>query len=84
MLMIERGDEPDVPRLQHAVAEHVAGHVADTRRRKILILDVDADLAEVALYAFPGAARGDGHFFMVIAGRTAGGERITQPESIFR
>ena len=51
--------------------------------REVLALDVDADFAEVALDAFPGAARGDGHFLVVVAGRAAGGEGIAEPEAVF-
>ena len=32
--VVERGDQLDVPRAQHAVAEHVAGHVADADDRE--------------------------------------------------
>ena len=51
--------------------------------REILVLDVEADFAEMPLHALPGAARGDGHFLVVVAGRAAGGERIAQPEAVF-
>ena len=33
-------------------------------------------LAEVALDAFPGAARGDAHALVVVAGGAAGGEGV--------
>ncbi len=36
MAMIERGQQTNMPRQQHAVAEHVAGHVADTDAGEIL------------------------------------------------
>ena len=36
VLVVERGDEPDVLRQQHAVAEDVAGHVADAGDREVL------------------------------------------------
>ena len=83
VLMIERRDQPDVPRLQHAVAEYVARHVADSGDGEILALDVDADFAEMALDAFPGAARGDRHFLVIVTGRTAGREGIAQPKAVF-
>ena len=38
--VVERADEPDVAREQHAVAEHVARHVADADDREVLGLDV--------------------------------------------
>ena len=34
VLMIEGGNQADVRRLQHAVAEYVAGHVADAATEK--------------------------------------------------
>ena len=42
-------------RQQHAVAEHVARHVADADDRERLALHVAAELAEVALDRLPGA-----------------------------
>ena len=67
---------------QHAVAEHVAGHIAHADHGEGLGLDVLAHFAEVALDAFPGAARGDAHLLVVIAGRTAGGEGVAQPVAV--
>ena len=49
---------------------------------KWLALDVDAHFAEVALDAFPGAARGDAHLLVVVAGRAARGERVAEPEAV--
>ena len=54
-------------RQQHAVAEHVARHVADADHGERLGLDVDAHLAEVALDRLPGAAGGDAHRLVVVA-----------------
>ena len=68
-------------RQQHAIAEHVAGHVADADNGESLVLDVAAQLAEMALDRFPGAARGDAHLLVVIAMAAAGGESIAQPEA---
>ena len=79
--MVERRHQPDLPRQQHAVAEHVAGHVADAGDRERRGLDVGAELAEVPLDALPGAARRDTHLLVVVAGRAAGGERVAEPES---
>ena len=69
-------------RQQHAVAEHVARHVADTDHAERLALDVDIHLAEVALDALPGATRGDRHLLVVVAGRAARGEGIAEPEAV--
>ena len=79
MAVVERGDEPDVPRQQHAVAEHVAGHVADADHGEVGRLRVDAELAEVPLDALPRAARGDAHLLVVVARAAAGGERVAEP-----
>ncbi len=81
--VIERGDELDVTRKQHAVAEHVAGHVADAGDGEIGRLRVYAHLAEMPLDRFPGAARGDAHHLVVVAGRSSRGEGVAQPEAVF-
>ena len=82
--MVEGGDQPDVLGQQHAVAEHVAGHVADADHGEVLGLGVDAQLAEVALDRLPGAAGGDAHGLVVVAGRAAGGEGVAEPEAVAR
>ncbi len=80
--VVERGDQPDVLGQQHAVAEHVAGHVADADDGELLRLGVHAQLAEVPLHRLPGAAGGDAHALVVVADRAAGGERVAQPEAV--
>ena len=59
MQMVESADQLDVPGQQHAVAEHIARHVADADHREGLGLDILADLAEVALDRLPGTTGGD-------------------------
>ena len=54
--VVERGDEPDLLGEQHAVAEDVAGHVADPDDRERLRRHVVAELAEVAPHRLPGSA----------------------------
>ena len=49
---------------------------------KSVRLDVDAELAEVALDRLPRAARGDAHLLVVVAGRAAGGEGVAEPEAV--
>ena len=78
--MIEGGDEPDRLGEQHAVAEHVARHVAHADHADRLLLHVHAHFREMALDADPGAARGDAHGLVVIAVRAAACESIAQPE----
>ena len=80
--MVEGADQPDVAGEQHAVAEHVAGHVADSDNGEVGGLDVGPELAEVALDRLPGAARGDRHLLVVVAGRAARGERVAEPEAV--
>ncbi len=77
--MIERGEQADVLRQQHAVAEHVARHVADADAGEILGLAIAAERAEMALDRFPGAFRGDAHALVVVADRAARGERVAEP-----
>ena len=83
MAVIERRKQPDVPRQQHAVAEHVAGHVADADAGEILTLAIAAERAEVALDRFPRTLGGDAHALVVVTDRAAGGERIAEPEAVF-
>ena len=80
--MVERGDQPNVLGQQHSVAEHVTAHVADADDGEVLGLGVDAHLAEVPLDAFPRALGGDAHRLVVVADRTAGGERVAEPEAV--
>ncbi len=80
--VVEGGDELDVAREQHAVAEDVTGHVADADAGEVLLLAVHAHLAEVPLDRLPGAACGDAHRLVVVADRAAGGEGVAQPEAV--
>ncbi len=82
VLMIESRDELDLPRKQHPVSEHVTAHVADADDRKRISLRVESLLAEMTLDGFPGAARRDAHFLVVVAGRAAGGECVVEPEIV--
>ena len=79
MAVVERREQARVPRQQHAVAEHVARHVADADAGEILALAIVAERAEVALHRFPAALGGDAHALVVVAGRAARGERVAQP-----
>ncbi len=80
--MVERADQLDVPREQHPVAEHVAGHIADSDDRGLRALDVGAELAEMALDRLPRAPRRDPHLLVVVARRPARGKRVAEPEAI--
>ena len=80
--VVEGAEQLDVPGQQHAVAEDVARHVADADAGEVLVLDVLAELAEVALDRFPGAARGDAHLLVVVAGRAARGEGVVEPVAV--
>ena len=80
--MVEGGDQSHVPGQQHAVAEHITGHVADARHGEVIVLHVDAEGPEVPPDRHPGAARGDPHRLVVVALRSTGGERIPKPERV--
>ena len=67
---------------QHAVAEHVARHVADADDGERRRLDVAVHLAEMPLHRFPGALGGDAHLLVVVAGRAARREGVVQPEAV--
>ncbi len=83
MPVIEGGEQSEVSRHQHAVAEHVARHVADADDGDLAALDVAPELAEMALDEFPGAAGGDAHLLVVVAGRPARGKSVAEPEPVF-
>ena len=82
MQVVERAEQADVFGQQHAVAEHVARHVADADAGEVGGLAVDAHLAEMALDRFPGAARGDAHALVVVALRAAAREGVAQPMAV--
>ena len=79
--MVERGDEPQIVGQQHAVAEHVARHVADAHHRDRVVVDIEAEDATVPAHALPGAARRDPHLLVVVAVAATRGERIAEPET---
>ena len=80
--MVEGGHQLDGPAVQHPVAEHVAGHVADADHPDPLASGVDAQLAEVLADRHPGAPGGDAHGLVVVAVATTGREGVTQPEPV--
>jgi hypothetical protein len=71
-----------VPRQQHAVAEHVTGHVPDTGDGEVVALHVEAERPEVPPHRDPGATGGDSHRLVVVALGAAGGERVAEPEPV--
>ncbi len=81
--MVESGNQANVFREQHAVAEHVAGHVADTGNGEVLGLRVDAEFAEMPLDRLPSAARCNAHAFMVVTRRAARCECVAEPMAVF-
>ncbi len=77
--MVEGCQEPEGRRQQHAVAEHIAGHVADPDHGEGIGLGVHVHLAEVALDRLPGAPRGDAHALVVVALAPARREGVAEP-----
>jgi hypothetical protein len=53
--MVERRHQTDLFGKQHAVAEHVARHVAHARNRERLVLDIHVEFAEMPLHGLPRA-----------------------------
>ena len=82
--VIERGDELERLRQQHAIAEHITGQVAAARDANWIGLDIHPRLEEVALDRDPCALRGDAHRLVVVAVAPARGERVTEPEAVFK
>ena len=82
MPVIEGRNQTDVFREQHAVAEDVAAHIADTGDGEVLGLGIDAHLSEMPPDRFPRPLGRDAHHFVVVAHRTTRCECVTQPESV--
>ncbi len=80
--MVERRQQARLLGQQHAVAEHVARHVADADAGEGLDLDIAAvEFAKMALDRFPGAPRGDRHLLVVVAVAAAAREGVAEPEA---
>ena len=69
-------------REQHAVTENVTRHVADAGYAELGGLCIHAERAEMAFYRFPCTSRRDAHLLVVVAHRSTGGERVTEPETV--
>src|SRR4051812_47062290 len=82
MPVIEGGEQSEVSRHQHAVAEHVAGHVADADDGDFAALDVSSELPKMALDQLPGAAGGYAHRLVVVAGGPTGRKSVAEPEPV--
>ena len=80
--MIKGGHQFDLLGQQHAIAKHVARHVADTDDGERLGLGVVAHLPEVALNGFPAAPGGDAHLLMVVPNRATRGKGVAQPMAV--
>ena len=78
--MIERGDQLERLGQEHAVAEHVARHVAAPCNPHRLGLHIQPEFEEMAPHRQPCALGGDAHRLVVIALRAAACERIVEPE----
>ena len=70
-------------RQQHAVAKHIAAHIANAHHGERLGLNVLILFPEVTFHAFPGAAGGNPHLLMVVTGTATGRKSIAQPETVF-
>src|SRR3989344_1476097 len=81
--MVKGRDQLQASRQQQAFPEYVASHIADADYGDVVLLHVDAALAEMALHRDPAAFGGDTHAFVVITGRAARGEGVVQPEAVF-
>ena len=79
MAVVERRHHPGHGRQEHAVAEDVAGHVADSDNGERLRHHVATHLAEVALDALPRALGGDAERLVVVPGGPARGVGVAQP-----
>ena len=82
MSVIEGGDQPQVRRTQHPVAEHVAAHVADPDDRHLIGIRVDPERPGMSPNALPRTASRDSHGLVVVSSAAAGSEGVAQPEAV--
>ena len=80
--MVEGGDQAGFLGAHQAVAENIAGHIANTHGGEFFALAVVAEFGKVTFDGLPRAAGGNTHRLVVVANRAAGCERIAQPEPI--
>ena len=80
--MVEGGDQAGFLGAHQAVAEDVAGHIANTHGGEFFALAVVTEFGKVTFDGLPRAAGGNAHRLVVVANRAAGCERIAQPEPI--
>ncbi|KFB66358.1 MAG: hypothetical protein CAPSK01_004247 [Candidatus Accumulibacter vicinus] len=71
MPVIKGSQQPDLRREQHAIAENVAGHIADPDDGERLRLRIQTDFPEVPLDRLPCTSGGDRHFLVVVTDRAA-------------
>ena len=67
VLMIERANQLYMPGEQHAVAEHIAGHVADPYDGEIGRLHIHTQFAAMPLDRLPGPSGGNTHLLVIVA-----------------
>ena len=67
MQMIKRAFKQSFCRQQHAVAKHIARHVADAYDTELFLQDIDAAFSKISLHRNPCALRGNSHRFVVVA-----------------
>src|SRR3546814_9118978 len=84
MPVVKGRHQSDAFGTEHAVAKHVAWHVATADNAHRFGLHVHAHFQEMALHADPGPPGSDSHFLVVIAMAAAAREGIAQPEVLLQ
>ena len=82
--MVESCHQLDVLAQQHAIAEDVTGHVADTDAGEVVSRLVDTQVGEMPGHRLPGAAGRDAHGLVVVTMGSTRGEGVTEPEPVLR
>ena len=82
--VVESCHQLDVLAQQHAIAEDVTGHVADTDAGEVVSRLVDTQVGEMPGHRLPGAAGRDAHGLVVVTMGSTRGEGVTEPESVLR
>ena len=81
--VVECGHQLGLLGTQHAVAEHVPAHIADTDGGEFVLGRVDAHFPEMTLDRHPGATGGNAHLLVVVAVAASGSKGIAHPEAVF-
>ena len=82
MAVVEGGDQLDVRRAQHPVAEHVTRHVADADDGQLIGVGILPQCTGMTAHALPRPAGRDSHGLVVVTLAAARGKGVAEPEAV--